>query len=156
TGVSNITATLHLNYDANRALTEISTKVNSVRNQLPPQSQEPVLSVQTGQTTQTLYLGYFSDTLPNNGVTDYLLRTVKPKLDSIGGGRAGQIRGAGKLALRAWLDPERMAAYGVTASDVYGALGSNNYLTAVGTTKGQMVSVDLTASTSLHSLEDFR
>src|ERR1700749_910670 len=84
-GVSVITATLQLNYDSNRALTEINTKVASVRNQLPPQSQEPVLSVQVGQTTASFYLGYFSDVLADNGLTDYLLRVVKPKLDSIEG-----------------------------------------------------------------------
>jgi multidrug efflux pump len=156
TGSSVITATLRLNYDANRALVEMSTKVTSVRNQLPPQAQQPVLTVQNGQTTATLYIGYFSQTLPANGVTDYILRVVKPKFDSIPGVQSADLIGGRQFALRAWLDPERMAAHGVTAADVYTALGANNYLTAVGTTKGQMVSVDLTASTDLHSLEGFR
>ena len=81
---------------------------------------------------------------------------VKPKLDSIEGVQTAEIIGARQYALRAWLDPERMAAHGVTATDVYTALAANNYLTAVGNTKGQMVSVDLTASTDLHSLDEFR
>jgi multidrug efflux pump len=156
TGVSVITATLRLNYDSNRALTEINTKVASVRNQLPPQAQQPVLTVQTGQTGDTMYIGYFSDTLPTNGLTDYLSRVVKPKLDAIEGVQTAEILGARQFALRAWLDPERMAAHGVAANDVYAALAANNYLTAVGTTKGQMVSVDLTASTDLHSVDEFR
>ncbi|HXS28818.1 MAG TPA: efflux RND transporter permease subunit [Steroidobacteraceae bacterium] len=156
TGVSTINATLRLNYDANRALTEISTKVNSVRNQLPPQAQQPVLSVSTGQTTDTMYVGFFSDVLPTNDVTDYVLRVVKPKLDAVPGVQSAELQGGRQFALRAWLDPDRMAAHDVTASDVYAALAANNYLAAVGTTKGQMVSVDLTASTDLHSLEGFR
>jgi multidrug efflux pump len=156
TGQSVITATLRLNYDANRALTEINTKVNSVRNQLPPQAQQPVLTVQVGQTTDTMYIGYFSNTLPSNGVTDYLVRVVKPKLDSVDGVQTAEVLGARQFALRAWLDPERMAAQSVTASDVYSALAANNYLAAVGTAKGQMVSVDLTASTDVHSLDAFR
>src|SRR6202040_570355 len=122
TGVSVITATLRLNYDSNRALTEINTKVASVRNQLPPQAQQPVLTVQVGQTTDAMYIGYFSDTLPTNGLTDYLSRVVKPKLDAVDGVQTAEILGARQFALRAWLDPERMAAHGVAASDVYAAL----------------------------------
>ncbi len=156
TGISTIVATLRLNYDANRALTEINTQVNSVRNQLPPDAQQPVLTVQVGQTIDSMYMGFFSETLPNNNVTDYLLRVVKPKLDSVEGVQTAEILGARQFALRAWLDPQRMAAFGVTASDVRSALATNNYLAALGTTKGQMVSVDLTAGTSLHSVDEFR
>jgi len=156
TGVSVITATLRLNYDSNRALTEINTKVASVRNQLPPQAQQPVLTVQVGQTTDAMYLGYFSDTLPINGLSDYLVRVVKPKLDAIEGVQTAEVIGTRLYALRAWLDPDKMAAHGIAASDVYNALGANNFLTAVGNTKGQMVTVDLTASTDLHSLDEFR
>jgi multidrug efflux pump len=156
TGVSVITATLRLNYDSNRALTEINTKVASVRNQLPPQAQQPVLTVQVGQSTDAMYIGYFSDTLPVNGLSDYLVRVIKPRLDAIEGVQTAEVIGSRLYALRAWLDPERMAAHGVAASDVYNALSANNYLTAVGNTKGQMVSVDLTASTDLHSLDEFR
>ena len=156
TGSSVITATLRLNYDSNRALTEINTKVASVRNQLPPQAQQPVLTVATGQTTDTMYIGYFSTTLPTNGLTDYVTRVVKPKFDSIDGVQQAEVIGARQYALRAWLDPNRMAAQGVTASDVYAALSANNYLTAVGTAKGQAVTVDLTASTDVHSLDEFK
>ena len=156
TGSSTITATLRLNYDSNRALTEISAKVNSVRNQLPPQAQQPVVYIDVGQTTAAMYIGFFSDTLPPNGVTDYLIRVVQPKLDAIPGVQSADVQGARVYALRAWLDPQRMAARNVGASDVYNALAANNYLTAVGATKGQMVSVDLTAATDLHTLEGFR
>src|SRR5499425_1745715 len=103
-----------------------------------------------------MYMGFFSDVLPNNNVTDYLARVVKPKLDSVEGVQTAEILGARLFALRAWLDPQRMAAYGVTASDVRQALSTNNYLAALGTTKGQMVSIDLTAGTNLHSVDEFK
>ena len=154
--MSVIQATLRLNYDSNRALTEINTKVASVRNQLPPQAQQPVLTVQVGQTVDAMYIGYFSDTLPMNGLSDYLVRVIKPKLDAVEGVQTAEVIGTRLYALRAWLDPDRMAAHGIAASDVYNALAANNYLTAVGTTKGQAITVDLTASTDLHSLEEFR
>lgn len=154
--VSNITCTLRLNYSANKALTEITTQVNAVKNQLPPQAQAPVITVQTGDTTDAMYMGFFSPVLPTNNITDFLSRVVKPKLDSIEGVQTAEILGARNFALRAWLDPQRMAAQGVTAADVYAAMAANNYLSAVGTTKGQMVSVDLTANTDLHSVDEFK
>jgi multidrug efflux pump len=155
-GVSTITATLLLNYDSNRALTEITTQVNSVRNQLPQQAQQPVLTVQMGQTTDAMYMGFYSDTLPTNNVTDFLARVVKPKLDSIQGVQTAELLGARQFALRAWLDAGKMAAHGVTATEVSAALASNNYLAGLGSTKGQMVSVPLTAGTDLHTVEEFK
>ena len=155
-GVSTITATLRLNYDANRALTQIQTQVSSVRNQLPPQAQQPVLSVQVGETIDAMYMGFRSDVLPANSITDYLARVVKPKLDALQGVQTAEIIGGRQFALRAWLDPAQLAAHGVTANDVYNALSANNYLAAVGATKGQMVSVDLTAATDLHSVDEFK
>ncbi|HSY95378.1 MAG TPA: efflux RND transporter permease subunit [Steroidobacteraceae bacterium] len=156
TGTSTITATLRLNYDSNRALTEINTQVNSVKNQLPPQAQQPVLTVQVGQTIDAMYLGFYSDTIPSNNVTDYLVRVVKPKLDSLDGVQTAEILGARQFALRAWLDASKLAAHNVTAQDVFAALGNNNYLAAVGSSKGQMVTVDMTAGTDLHSVDEFR
>src|SRR5579863_87161 len=156
TGSSTITATLRLNYDSNRALTEINTQVNSVRNQLPPQAQQPVLSVQVGQTVDAMYMGFYSTTIPSNNVTDYLVRVVKPKLDSLEGVQTAEILGARQFALRAWLDAAKLAAHNVTAQDVFAALGNNNYLSAAGSSKGQMVTVDMTAGTDLHSVQEFR
>lgn len=155
-GVSTITATLRLNYDANRALTQINTQVSSVRNQLPAQAQAPVLTVETGQTTDAMYLGFYSKTLPTNNVTDFLSRVVKPKLDSVSGVQTAELLGARLFALRAWLDASKMAAFGVTAADVSTALGNNNYLAALGSSKGQMVTIPLTAGTDLHSVDEFR
>jgi multidrug efflux pump len=156
TGISVITATLRLNYDSSRAMTEINTQVNSVKNQLPPQAQQPVISVAVGQQIDAMYLGYFSDTIAANSVTDYLIRVVQPKLNAIDGVQTAEVLGARQFALRAWLDPVRMAAQGVSADDVYAALGANNYLAAVGQSKGQMVTVDLAANTDVQSLDGFR
>ncbi|WP_116810182.1 efflux RND transporter permease subunit [Steroidobacter cummioxidans] len=155
-GVSTITATLRLNYDANRAMTEINTQVSSVRNQLPVQSQIPVLTIEPSQTTDAMYLGFYSDVLPTNNVTDFLSRVVKPKLDSIEGVQVAELLGARPFALRAWLNANQLAARGVTASDVSNALLSNNYLAALGVTKGQMVTVPLTGGTDLHTVEEFK
>ena len=155
-GVSTITATLRLNYEANRALTEINTQVNSVKNQLPVQAQTPVLTVATGQTTDAMYLGFYSDTLPTNNVTDFLARVVKPRLDSTPGVQTAELLGARQFALRAWLDAEKMAAHGVTAADVSASLAANNYLAALGATKGQMVTIPLTGGTDLHTVDEFK
>ncbi|MES2586312.1 MAG: efflux RND transporter permease subunit [Pseudomonadota bacterium] len=155
-GLSTITATLKLNYDSNAALTQIQTQISSVKNQLPPQAQQPVLTVQIGQSTAAMYMGFYSDDIPNNAITDYLLRVVKPKLDSVDGVQNAEITGGRKFALRAWLDREKMAGLGVGADDVYSAMAANNYLSAVGSTKGDMVAVDLVAGTDLHTLDEFR
>lgn len=155
-GASVITVNLRLNYDATKALSEISAQVNSVLNQLPEGSQQPSLKISTGESTASMYLGFTSDTLAANQITDYLLRVVQPKLQGIAGVQNAEIFGARQFALRVWMDPQRLAAYGLTASDVYTALGTNNYISAIGSTKGEMVTVDLTARTDLHSLDEFR
>ncbi len=155
-GISTITATLRLNYNANAALTQISTQISSVKNQLPPQAQASVLTVQVGQSTAAMYMGFSSDVMPNNSITDYLLRVVKPKLDSVIGVQNAEILGGRKFALRAWLDQSKMAGLGVGAADVYKAISANNFLSTVGSTKGDMISVDLVAGTDLHTLDEFR
>ena len=154
-GVSVITVYLRLNYDADKALTEINTKVSSVLNQLPAGSQQPVLTVKVGQTIDAMYLGFDSDVLSRNKITDYLTRVVQPKLQAIPGVQTAEILGGQNFALRAWLDPVRLAAYGLNATDVSTALAQNDFISGLGTTKGQMVQVNLTASTGLHSENDF-
>ena len=154
--VSTITAALRLNYDVDKALTEINTKVNAVLNQLPPGSQQPVLTVKVGQTFAAMYIGFSSDVLAPNKITDYLIRVVQPKLQAVEGVQTAEILGGKLFALRAWLDPDKLAAYNLTAADVSAALAANNFLSAVGATKGQMVQVNLTASTDVRSLEQFK
>jgi len=153
--VSTITANLRLNFDPNKALTEINTKVNSILNQLPPESQRPVLNVKIGETIDAMYIGFSSDVLPANNITDYLLRSVQPKLQAVEGIQTAELLGSKNFSLRAWLDPNKLAAYALTASDVSAALAKNDFIAGLGTTKGQMVQVNLTASTSLHSVAEF-
>ena len=154
-GVSTITVNLRLNYDANKALTEINTKVNSVVNSLPPQSQQPVLAVSAGMGTAAMYIGFTSTVLPQNKITDYLVRVVQPKLQAVEGVQTAEILGGQNFALRAWLDPAKLAAYALTASDVRDRLAQNDYISGIGNTKGQMVQTTLTASTGVHTVEEF-
>ncbi len=155
-GVSTIQAYLRLNYDADKALTEISAKVNAVLNQLPREAQQPVLTLQTGETIDSMYIGFYSTALPTNKITDYLIRVVQPRLQTVPGVQTAEILGERQFALRAWLDPAKMAAHGVTATDVNNALTSNDFISAVGRTKGSMVVVELTAATGMHSADEFR
>jgi multidrug efflux pump len=155
-GVSVITVNLRLNYDGDKALTEISTKVSSVLNQLPPGSQQPIFTVKVGQTIDAMYIGFGSDVLGANKITDYLIRVVQPKLQAVPGVQTAELLGAKVFALRAWLDPDKLTAYGLTGVDVTQALAGNDYISGLGATKGQMVQVNLTASTSLHSVEEFK
>src|SRR5215471_13381272 len=155
-GTSTIMVYLRLNYDADKALTEINTKVSSVLNQLPVGTLQPTLTVKVGQTVDAMYIGFNSDTLAPNQITDYLVRVVQPKLQAVPGVQTAELLGQKVFALRAWLDPQKLAAYGLTATDVSAALTANDFISGIGTTKGQMVQVNLTASTSLHSAEEFR
>ncbi len=155
-GVSTITVYLRLNYDADKALTEINTKIASVLNQLPAGTQQPILTVKVGQTIDAMYIGFNSKVLGANQITDYLVRVVQPKLQAVPGVQTAEILGGKYFALRAWLDPKKLAAQSLTAADVSQALAANNYIAGVGTTKGQMVQVNLTASTDLHTLDSFR
>jgi multidrug efflux pump len=155
-GVSTILVYLRLNYDADKALTEINTKISSVLSQLPPGTQQPTLTVRVGQTIDAMYIGFNSTVLAPNQITDYIVRVVQPKLQAVPGVQTAEILGGKNFALRAWLDPDKLAAYGLTGADVSQALSANNYISGLGNTKGQMVQVDLTASTDLHSLDEFR
>src|SRR3984885_2364529 len=155
-GTSTITVYLRLNYDSDKALTEINTKISSVLNQLPTGTLQPTLSVTVGQTIDAMYIGFNSDTLAPNQITDYLVRVVQPKLQAVQGVQTAELLGQKVFALRAWLDPEKLAAFGLTPTDVSQALAANDYISGIGTTKGQMVQVNLSASTSLHSADEFR
>ena len=153
---SQITVTLKLNYDSDKALTEMNAQISSVLNQLPPQTQKPVMKISIGQTLDAMYIGFSSKQLPSNNITDYLLRVVQPKLQAVDGVQTAELLGAKNFALRAWLDPKKLAAYGLTAADVNTALAQNDFLSGVGNTKGMMVQVNLNASTNLHSEDEFR
>ncbi|HQT45709.1 MAG: multidrug efflux protein [Acidocella sp. 20-63-7] len=155
TSTSTITINLVLNHNPDSALTEISAKVNSVLNQLPSGAQQPVLVLQVGQTLDAMYIAFRSTVLSANQITDYVTRVVQPQLQAVKGVQTAEILGGENFAMRVWLDPQKLAAYGLTAADVYTALGNNDFIAPLGNTKGQMTQITLTASTGLHSAEDF-
>src|SRR5216110_2235155 len=154
---STITVHLKLNYDTNAALTQIQAKVAQVRNDLPPEAEAPVIQLETADTQfAAMYLGFSSKDLDQNQITDYLTRVVQPKLSAIKGVQRADILGGRTFAMRIWLKPDRMAAMGISPSQVRDALASNNYLSTLGRTKGSMVSVNLVANTDLQTAEEFR
>jgi multidrug efflux pump len=156
-GLSTITVHLKLNYDTNAALTQIQAKVAQVRNDLPPEAEAPVIELETADNQfAAMYLGFSSEDLDQNQITDYLTRVVQPKLSAISGVQRADILGDRTFAMRVWLDPDRMAALGIAPSAVRDALAENNYLSALGRTKGSMVSVNLVANTDLETAEEFR
>ena len=156
-GVSTITARLKLNYDSNKALSEISSKVNQVRGDLPPEAEIPVINIESADSRfASCYLSFTSDILQANEITDYLTRIVQPRLTALGGVQRAEILGGRTFAMRIWLKPDHMAALNISPAQVRKALANNNYLAAVGTTKGTLVQVDLTANTDLHTVDDFK
>lgn len=156
-GLSTIRVHLKLNYDANAALTQVQAKVAQVRNDLPPEAEAPVIELETADNEfASMYLGFYSEDLDQNQITDYLTRVVQPKLSAISGVQRADILGDRTFAMRIWLKPDRMAALNVSPTDVDSALQANNYLSAVGKTKGSMISVNLTANTDLRTAKEFR
>ena len=156
-GVSTITVHLKLNYNTNAALTQIQAKVAQVRNDLPPEAEAPIIELETADTQfAAMYLGFSSKDLDQNQITDYLTRVVQPKLSAIQGVQRADILGGRTFAMRIWLKPERMAAMGISPSQVRDALARNNYLSTLGRTKGSMVSVNLVANTDLETPEEFK
>ena len=156
-GLSTIMVHLKLNYDTNAALTQVQAKVAQVRNDLPPEAEAPVIELQTADTQfAAMYIGFSSADLDQNQITDYLTRVVQPKLSAVSGVQRADILGNRTFAMRIWLKPQQMTARGVSPSAVRDALARNNYLSAVGQTKGSMVSVNLVANTDLRTPEEFR
>jgi multidrug efflux pump len=155
--LSTITVHLELNYDTNDALTQIQAKVAQVRNDLPPEAEAPVIELETADTQfAAMYLGFSSPDLDQTQITDYLMRVVQPKLSAVNGVQRADILGDRTFAMRIWLKPDRMASYNISPSDLRDALARNNYLSALGRTKGSMVSVNLVANTDLRTPEEFR
>src|SRR5512146_2722210 len=149
-GASTITVHPKLNYDTNAALTQIQAKVAQVRNDLPPEAEAPVIELETADNQfAAMYLGFSSKDLDQNQITDYLTRVVQPKLSAISGVQRADILGDRTFAMRIWLKPDKMAALGISPSQVHDALSKNNYLSALGRTMRSMVSVNLCANTAL-------
>jgi multidrug efflux pump len=156
-GVSTISARLKLNYDATKALAEISSKVDQVRADLPPEAEVPIINIESADSQfAAAYLSFTSDDLAQNEITDYLTRTVQPRLSALTGVQRADILGGRTFAMRIWLKPDRLAAYNITPIQVRQALAANNYLAALGHTKGALIQVNLTADTNLRTIQDFK
>src|SRR6187402_3102345 len=155
-GVSLITVHLTLNYDTNAALTQIQAKVAQVRNQLPPEAEAPVIELETADNQfAAMYIGFSAKDLDQNQITDYLTRVVQPKLSAVSGVQRADILGDRTFAMRIWLKPDQMAAHNISPTDLRDALAANNYLSALGRTKGSMVSVNLVANTDIQTTAEF-
>ncbi len=156
-GVSTITARLKLNYDATKALAEISSKVDQVRADLPPEAEVPIINIVSADSQfAAAYLSFTSDVLEQNEITDYLTRAIQPRLSALAGVQRADILGGRTFAMRIWLKPDRLAAYNITPVQVRQALAANNYLAALGQTKGSLIQVNITADTNLSSIEEFK
>ncbi|WP_028577891.1 efflux RND transporter permease subunit [Desulfomicrobium escambiense] len=155
--LSTINVRLKLNYDPIKALSEISAKVDQVRGDLPPDAEVPILNVESADSQfASAYLSFSSTDLEQNQITDYLMRVVQPRLSTLNGVQRADILGARTFAMRIWLKPDRMAALNVSPAAVRQALAANNYLSALGQTKGELVQINLTADTDLRSADEFR
>ena len=156
-GLSTITVHLRLNYDSKKALGEISSKVDQVRNDLPPEAEIPTLTIATADSQfASAYLSFTSDILEANQITDYLVRVVQPRLTALEGVQKADVLGGRTFAMRLWLKPDRLAAFNVSPNEVRVALAANNFLSAVGRTKGSLIQVNLTANTDLRSVNEFQ
>jgi len=156
-GVSTIKVRLKLNYDATKALAEISSKVDQVRRDLPPEAEVPVINIESADSQfASAYLSFTSDILKQNEITEYLVRIVQPRLSAIQGVQRADVLGARTFAMRIWLNPDRMAALNVSPAQVRRALAANNFLSALGKSKGSFIQVNLTANTNLNTVEDFK
>ena len=156
-GLSTINVRLKLNFSASNALSDISARVNQVRADLPPEAEVPAINIEPSDAAiAAMYLSFGSTILEENQVTDYLIRVVQPRLSAIEGVQRADILGGRTFAIRAWLKPDRMAALNVSPAQVRQALAANNFLSAVGQSKGALVQVNLTVTTDLKSVDEFR
>lgn len=154
-GSSTITIHIRLNYNPTKALTDITAKVNQVRNQLPAESEAPTITESTGSRTSLMYLSFYSSQFSRPQIADYLTRVVVPKLQSVPGVAQANILGSA-FAMRIWLNPKKLAAYHITPQQVAQAIQENNFIAAVGQTEGPYVQINVNAHTDLHTAKEFR
>ena len=155
-GVSTVTVHLKLNHSSTAALAEVTARLQQVRSELPPEAEPPVIEVQRADRPYaSFYLSFSSTERSVPAVTDWLLRTLQPQFATVSGVQRVTIEGGRQIAMRVWIDPDRLAELNLSPGDVQDALRRNNYLAAVGRTKGNLVQVNLLANTDLRSTEEF-
>ncbi|WP_417781534.1 multidrug efflux RND transporter permease subunit [Stutzerimonas xanthomarina] len=153
--VSIISVYARIGADTDRLYTELLSQANSVKNQLPQNAEDPVLNKQAADSTALMYISFYSEQLSNPQITDYLSRVIQPKLATLPGMAEAEILGNQVFAMRLWLDPVKLAAYGLSASDVNEAVRKYNFLSAAGEVKGQYVVTSINADTELQTPEAF-
>jgi multidrug efflux pump len=153
---STVTAYIKLNYDPSRALTDVISKVQQVKYQIPKEAQDPIVVKATGQTTAVMYIGFASPTLQPAAISDYLTRVVQPLMATVDGVASADILGGQTFAMRLWLDPTRMAARNITADDVSAAIQANNFQSAPGQAKGYFTITNVDAHTGLTGVDQFK
>lgn len=155
TGSSSINVYFQLGYDINKAITDVSNAVASVRYVLPPSVEDPVIAKEDPNAQPTMYIPFLSDTLSPQAITDFLIRVVQPQLATLPGVGQAIIFGERTYSMRIWLDPERMSAQNITATDIQTALSNNNVQTAAGRIDNQWQEFDVTAKTDLSTPDQF-
>ena len=156
-GLSTVTVRLKLNHDSTAALAEVTARLQQVRAELPAEAEPPVVEVQRADRPYaSFYLSFTSSERSVPAITDWLLRTLQPQLSTLAGVQRVTIEGGRQLAMRVWIDPDRLAAVNLSPGDVHAALRRNNFLAAVGQTKGNLVQVNLLANTDLRSADEFK
>jgi multidrug efflux pump len=156
-GVSIVTVRLKLNHDSTAALAEINARLQQVRAELPAEAEPPIVEIQRADRPYaSFYLSFTSEQRGVPELTDWLARTLQPQLATLAGVQRVGFEGGRPLAMRVWMDPDKLAAYGLSPGDVSSALQRNNYLAAVGQTKNELVQVNLLANTDLRTVEEFR
>jgi len=155
-GTSTIQVYIKLNFDPNQALTEVLAKVNSVKYLIPKESNDPIVTKTTGQTTAVMYLGFSSEELSGSAISDYLTRVVQPVLSTVDGVASADILGGQTFAMRLWLDPVKMAGRGVSPNDVAAAIAANNFQSAAGQSKGFLIVSNVSTNTGLTDVNQFK
>src|SRR5688500_5266429 len=156
-GISTVTIRLKLNHSSTTALAEVSARLQQVRSELPAEAEPPAVEVQrSDRPYASFYLSFSSTERDIPGITDWLARTLQPQLATLTGVQRVSMEGARPIAMRVWIDPDRLASFNLAPGDVHSALRRNNYLAAVGQTKGNLVQVNLLANTDLRSVEEFK
>ncbi|NVK33917.1 MAG: efflux RND transporter permease subunit [Rhodobacteraceae bacterium] len=154
-GSSTVSVHMRLNTDPDSALTEVISKVQQVRSQLPSEAKDPIIQKGTGRSFAIMYLSVLSDNMSPQQITEFVSRVIQPQLSIVDGVADAQVLGEQTFAMRVWIDPIRLAARGVTAADVLSAIQQANFLSAPGKTEGLYTAYQISAKTTLQTPEAF-
>ncbi len=152
---STVTVNMRLGSNPDAALTEVMSKVQQVRSQLPPDAKDPTIVKGTGFQFALMYLAVQNPNMTAEQVTEYIDRVIRPRMSTIPGVAQAQILGAAEYSMRIWIDPVKLAARGLTAAEVLSGLNASNFLSAAGKTQNEYVAYSVTMESTLQSPEAF-